>query len=221
MPGTLPSIPAPPSDQTSLLSWAAVVTTYLRNLRNERGKVKDEFLEASDKKERRSGYSSLDASGLIPEAQIPVLPATHMSNVGWLLNKDGSNQLNLGTAAELVTWVDSHAASYTNGVTFTDADDSITINTAGVYAISLATRWASSVVDQDLVFVQTKADGVVIKSVVQHPSGGAAQTLCAHTFFYTFAADEVLTIVAADASRTSADIDGAATSTWWMGQRVG
>ena len=70
MPGTLPSIPAPPSDQTSLLSWAAVVTTYLRNLRDDRGKLKDEFLEASDKKKRRSGYASLDSTGKIPSDQI-------------------------------------------------------------------------------------------------------------------------------------------------------
>jgi len=128
MPGILPSIPAPPSDQPSLLSWAAVVTTYLRNLRNDRGKLKDEFLASAESKARASGYAPLKSDRKIPFEHIPIPPLLHVQDEKAANTDGGTFTLGAWRDRDLTTTV-------SNGITGATLSDPLITLPAGTYRV--------------------------------------------------------------------------------------
>lgn len=156
-----------------------------------------------------SGYASLGSDVKVPVAQLPA--------IGWHLNKNGSDQLNLGTAVELVTWTDAHADAFADGVTFTNADDSITILSAGLYLVVLQIKWLSGTVgDVDRLDYEIRVNGTAERFGVYRTSGTFGQTYIL-VVVVKLAVNDVLTCYAANGTITTSDIEGTAGETFFSG----
>lgn len=139
---------------------------------------------------------------------------------GWLLNKDGTDQADLGTSLELVTWVDSHADAETNNVTFSDDDDSITILTAGRYFVCATLSFNFNGAN-DRVQTQIQVGGSgVIQCIVSIAAISSFISVTA-TSILNLAVNDVLTVFGRNVNITTADVSGTAANSYFIGARVG
>lgn len=142
-------------------------------------------------------------------------------SIGWHLNKDASGQLDLGTSAELVTWVSADAAAYVDGVTFIDDDDSITILTAGKYYLSATLRWTAAVSDQDGISMQIRVDGTSVLTINTRMASGDQESFSV-SGVVDLSVGGVLTVYGANTSNGGrGDLDGTENRTFFSGARVG
>lgn len=158
-----------------------------------------------------SYYSN--AANLTGDLPPAVLPA-----IGWRLNKNGSDQTSVGTGDTLITWSAADAWARVDNVTFTDANDSVTVSEDGWYIIVARLLYAV-VADQNVLVVTLYINGSAVELHSAVASGNGNQP-AAGAWIVPLSAGDVLTIYGRNA--TSADtIVGAESGTYWMGAYLG
>lgn len=227
-----------------VLEASAVTTAELAHVSGVTSAIQTQLAarELTANKGANNGYAPLDGSGDVPDANLPAgiqrtsekdapdgyagldgnsdLTPSQIPTIGWHLNKDGADQLNLGTALELVTWVDSHADAFVSGVTFTDASDKITIVTAGKYLILITIRWVNATVaDGNTIDAHIAVAGSSVASEL-HTAGGGVNSNT-RSIILDLAVDDEITVLARDQSITTADVEGTATTSGFSGFRIG
>ena len=83
--------------------------------------------------------------------------------IGWRLDKNASDQLNVGTGEATITWSSASSLAFVAGVTFDGVAESITILTAGKYTIGAQIHFAVNN-DQDSLVAVINVNGTDVAS---------------------------------------------------------
>lgn len=132
------------------------------------------------------------------------------------VHKDDVDQLNLGTAPELVTW---STALFNKGDCFNLTTGRFTAPVAGIYIFSCRIVWLNFGVNDSLIHHLYKNGELLHSSGMRPPSVNSQGPNS--TWVVEASAGDYFEIFAADTTITTADINGLITSTWWMGSRIG